>query len=268
MANPLRLLDSGCLGHLEFTGSFYSLLLCFSATYTKSAIFSALFETLTSLFRCDGFTLTSSHWTATREWHAIEMIIALHKVPVGCKAVSNFFSLTFLRVPTAWILKVEVLLLLLLLFPFSLLCFKRALFSKAFDIFIVIILMCIKKVVWFNMLQMTKNATLCPYSLSAYERLRKIVHSAEWFQRYNIILHDMITMVFFFCFFEGGCCLLFYSDTASHLHWISGLQWTCSRFLVYVTLLVSWAETWIMNAFIVKMWIVGTWQKQHHVHFH
>lgn len=144
MANPLRLSASGCLGHLEFTGSFYSFLLCFSATYIKCAIFSSSFETLTSLFECDCvFTLTSSDWAATQEWHAIEMIIVLQNVPVGCKAVSNFFSLTFLRVPAAQILKVEVLLLLL--FPFSLLCFKLALFSKAFDIFIVIILMSIKK---------------------------------------------------------------------------------------------------------------------------
>lgn len=50
------------------------------------------------------------------------------------------------------------------------------------------------------MLQMTKNATLDPYSLSVYERLRKIMHSDEWFQRYNhnIILQGMITVGFFF----------------------------------------------------------------------
>lgn len=133
------------------------------------------------------FTLTSSDWATTWKWHTIKIIIVLHTVSVGCLAVSNFFSLTFLRVPTAWVFKIDILLSLCCYF-LLVSCASNFLFLvNYFGIFIVI-LMCIKKVVWFNMLQMTNNATLCPYSLLAYERLRKMIHCAGWFQRYNIIL--------------------------------------------------------------------------------
>lgn len=165
---------------------FSSLPLCYMYKIFSLSLFMwNIDQSLQPLWVC--FTLTSSDWATTWKWHSIKMIIVLHTVSAGCLAVSHFFSLTFLRVSTAGVFKIDILLLLLLLFPFSLLCFKLSLFSKVFGIFIVI-LMCIKKVVWFNMLQMTKNATLCPYSLLAYERPRKIIHSAGWFQRYNIIL--------------------------------------------------------------------------------
>jgi len=82
--------------------------------------------------------------------------------------------------------------------------------------------------------------------VSADERLRKIIHSVEWFQRYNIILQDRITVGVFVCLFV----LSKHSATGSHLHRISGLKWTCSRFLVWVILLVNWAETLIMDALV------------------
>lgn len=177
----------------------------------------------------------------------------------GCRLLGcvEFVQPDILRVCTARLFKVEVLLLLLSLFPFSLLCFKLSLFSKAFDIFIVIILMCITKVIWFNILQMTKNAALCPYSLSVHERLRKIIYSAELFQRCNIILQDLIT-VGLLCLFVYLYILVYHRLTLTLTKWIKMDMLHISRLC---NSLRELGRTFVMDAFRVEMWTIGTWQR-------
>lgn len=81
---------------------------------------------------------------------------------MGCEAVSNFFNLTFLRV---LLLESSRLKSCSCYHCYFLLVGNASnfLFLEAFDLFRVIIFMCIKKVIWFNMLQITKNANPMPF---------------------------------------------------------------------------------------------------------
>lgn len=160
--------------------------------------------------------------------------------------MSNFYSLTFLRVAPVWRFKAEVLLLLPLLLPFTLLCFKLSPFSKSFWHFCSYYLNVHQESCMINMPQRTRNAAPWPYSLSAYERLREMIHCAKWFQRYNISLQDLSPVGLFCLFYILVCHRL----TLILNKWI---KMDLPQILVCVTLLVNWAETFIMDALILKI---------------
>lgn len=123
--------DSVCWVHLEFTGSFYSL---YSAnTWNLKFCLKPV-----QIWLC--FTLAFSGWAATWNWHEIRVIIVLYTVMSAVRLCSLF---------SAWCFWGSLLLESSRLrfcccycCYFFLVCYA---FSKRFDIFIVIILICIKK---------------------------------------------------------------------------------------------------------------------------
>lgn len=96
---------------------------------------------------------------------------------------------------------------------------------------------------------MTKNAALCPYSFSIHERLRKIIYSAELFQRFNIILQYLITVgaFMFVCLFIHSVC---HRLTLTLNKWIKMDMLHISRLCDTLRKL---GRTFVIDAFTVEM---------------
>lgn len=75
-------------------------------------------------------------------------------------------------------------------------CASNISFNKPFDVLIVIILICIRRVEWLNVLHMPRNRALYPHSLSAHERPEKITYPLKDFE--GIILYHLVTLFLFF----------------------------------------------------------------------